>query len=158
MWLCESSRSQMPDNGQPIRFHAEPKAHAARPPPKMPSLKSVNLCAMRYALILALLATTTLAAPPTTCGQEGEYERALCSYQRRNFADAEAAFRVIVERGEKEPATLRSTYFLARTLMKTGRFDEASALLIRIYSLDKAFYDAWNCDFLLGECRKALGR
>jgi TolA-binding protein len=120
---------------------------------------------MRYALILALLATTTLAtppataaAPPTTCGQEGEYERALCSYQRRNFAEAEAAFRVIVERGEKQPATLRSTYFLARTLMKTGRFDEASALLIRIYSLDKAFYDAWNCDFLLGECRKAQGR
>ncbi len=117
---------------------------------------------MRYALILALLATTTLAAPPaappTTCGQEGEYERALCSYQRRNFADAEAAFRVIVERGEKVPATLRSTYFLARTLMKTGRFDEAAALLIRIYSLDKAFYDAWNCDFLLGECRKAQGR
>jgi TolA-binding protein len=117
---------------------------------------------MRYVLILALLATTTLAAPPaappTTCGQEGEYERALCSYQRRNFADAEAAFRVIVERGAKEPATLRSTYFLARTLMKTGRFDEASALLIRIYSLDKAFYDAWNCDFLLGECRKAQGR
>lgn len=120
---------------------------------------------MRYALILALLATTTLAvppatlaAPPTTCGQEGEYERALCSYQHRNFAEAEAAFRIIVERGEKEPATLRATYFLARTLMKTGRFDEASALLIRIYSLDKAFYDAWNCDFLLGECRKALGR
>ena len=120
---------------------------------------------MRYALILALLASatlasppTTLAAPPTTCGQEGEYERALCSYQRRNFAEAESAFRVIVERGEKEPATLRATYFLARTLMKTGRFDEASALLIRIYSLDKAFYDAWNCDFLLGECRKALGR
>ena len=113
---------------------------------------------MRYALILALLATTALAAPPTTCGQSGEYERALCAYQHRNFAEAEAAFRVIVERGEKEPATLRATYFLARTLMKTGRFDEASALLIRIYSLDKPFYDTWNCDFLLGECRKALGR
>jgi TolA-binding protein len=158
MWLCESSRSQTPDKGQPIRFHAEPNAHAARPPPNMPNRKSVNLYPMRYALILALLATTTLAAPPTTCGQEGEYERALCSYQHRNFADAEAAFRVIVERGEKQPATLRAMYFLARTLMKTGRFDEASALLIRIYSLDKAFYDAWNCDFLLGECRKALGR
>jgi TolA-binding protein len=126
--------------------------------PGCPVSRSVNLCAMRYAVILALLATTTLAAPPTTCNQEGEYERALCSYQRRNFAEAESAFRVIVERGDKDPATLRSIYFLARTLMKTGRFDEASALLIRIYSLDKAFYDAWNCDFLLGECRKALGR
>lgn len=113
---------------------------------------------MRYAVILALLATTTLAAPPTTCNQTGEYERALCSYQRRNFAEAETAFRVIVERGEKVPATLRSTYFLARTLMKTGRFDEAAALLIRIYALDKPFYDDWNCDFLLGECRKAQGR
>lgn len=116
---------------------------------------------MRYTIILALLALTTLtasAAPPSTCGQSGEYERALCAYQHRNFAEAESAFRVIVERGEKVPATLRSTYFLARTLMKTGRFDEASALFIRIYSLDKSFYDAWNCDFLLGECRKALGR
>jgi TolA-binding protein len=113
---------------------------------------------MRYAIILALLAASAMAAPPSTCGQAGEYERALCAYQHRNFAAAESAFRVIVERGEKVPATLRATYFLARTLMKTGHFDEASALLIRIYSLDKAFYDAWNCDFLLGECRKALGR
>ena len=114
---------------------------------------------MRHLLILLLLATTAgAAAPPTTCGQEGEYERALCSYQRRQFADAEAGFRAIVDAAEKDPKTLRSTYFLARTLMKTGRFDEASALLIRIYSLHKPFYDAWNCDFLLGECRKALGR
>jgi TolA-binding protein len=123
-----------------------------------PVARSVNLVLMRYAVILALVATTTLAAPPTTCNQDGEYERALCSYQRRNFAEAETVFRTIVERNEKEPATLRSMYFLARTLMKTGHFDEASALLIRIYSLDKPFYDAWNCDFLLGECRKALGR
>jgi TolA-binding protein len=113
---------------------------------------------MRCLVILALLATPMFAAPPTTCGQTSEYEHALCAYQRRNFAEAESAFRAIVERGEKEPATLRATYFLARTLMKTGRFDEASALLVRIYSLDKAFYDSWNCDFLLGECRKALGR
>ena len=117
---------------------------------------------MRYLLILTLLtttATTSLAAtPPTTCGQSGEYERALCSYQRRNFADAEAGFRAIVDAAEKDPQTVRATYFLARTLMKTGRFDEASALLIRIYSLDKSFYDGWNCDYLLGECRKALGR
>ncbi len=115
---------------------------------------------MRYLLILLLLATTAGAAapPPTTCGQQGEYERALCAYQRRQFADAEAGFRGIVDAGEKDPKTIRATYFLARTLMKTGRFDEASALLIRIYTLDKAFYDAWNGDFLLGECRKALGK
>lgn len=113
----------------------------------------------RYLLIFALLATTaSAAAPPTTCGQEGEYERALCAYQRRNFAEAEAGFRAIVEGGEKDPRTIRAVYFLARTFMKTGRFDEASALLIRIYTLDKSFYVGWNCDYLLGECRKALGR
>lgn len=113
---------------------------------------------MRYLLILSLLATTALAAPPSTCTMDGDYERALCAYQRRNFAEAEMGFRMITERQEKDPKTIRSTYFLARTLMKTGRFDEASALFIRIYSLDKPFYDGWNCDFLLGECRKALGR
>jgi TolA-binding protein len=113
---------------------------------------------MRSILILALLAQTALAAPPTTCTMAGEYERALCAYQKRSFAEAEGAFRTIVEREAKDPQTIRATYFLARTLMKTGRFDEATALLIRIYSLDKPFYDAWNCDFLLGECRKALGR
>jgi TolA-binding protein len=114
---------------------------------------------MRYGLILALLASTLAAAPPpTTCGQTSDYARALCSYQRRQFPDAEAAFRAIVDANAPSPETIRATYFLARTLMKTGHFDEASALLIRIYSLDKAFYDAWNCDFLLGECRKAEGR
>jgi TolA-binding protein len=118
---------------------------------------------MRYALILALLVLTaatpsSVAAPPSTCSQQGEYAAALCAYQRRAFAEAEAAFRAIVERDEPSPELIRSTYFLARTLMKTGRFDEASALLVRIYSLDPAFYDSWNCDFLLGECRRALGR
>lgn len=115
---------------------------------------------MRPLLILSLLAATALSAapPPTTCNLPGDYERALCAYQRRNFAEAEMAFRRIAEREEQDAQTIRSLYFLARTLMKTGRFDEASALLIRIYALDQAFYDAWNCDFLLGECRKALGK
>jgi TolA-binding protein len=117
---------------------------------------------MRYALLLAFLANAALAAapPPTTCGlaEAGEYERALCAYQRRNFAEAEAGFRAIVEAAQPDPQTIRAMYFLARTLMKSGRFDEASALFIRIYSLDKPFYDAWSCDFLLGESRKAQGR
>ena len=119
---------------------------------------TVDLRAMRLIPLLLLLATPLPAAPPSTCAVEGDYQQALCAYQRRDFAMAESQFRAIVERGEKTPETLRSTYFLARTLMKTGRFDEASALLIRIYTLDKSFYDGWNCDFLLGECRKALGR
>ena len=113
---------------------------------------------MRYALILALLAAAAQAAPPTTCGAGGDYERALCAYQKRSFAEAEAGFRALAEREERDSQTIRATYFLARTLMKTGRYDEASALLIRIYSMDQAFYDSWNGDFLLGECRKALGK
>ena len=113
---------------------------------------------MRLAVILALVAQTALGAPPTTCGLAGDYAQALCAYQRRDFGNAERLFRVIVEREAKEPQTLRSMYFLARTLMKTGRFDEAHALFIRIYALDPAFYDTWNGDFLLGECRKALGK
>lgn len=113
---------------------------------------------MRLLVILALVAQTALAAPPTTCGVSGDYEEALCAYQRRQFAEAEHGFRAIVEREAQDPKTIRATYFLARTLMKTGRFDEAQALFIRIYSLDPAFYDAWNGDFLLGECRKALGK
>jgi TolA-binding protein len=113
---------------------------------------------MRSALILALLAATAQAAAPTTCGSNDDYGKALCAYQRRNFAEAEKGFRGIVERGEADVQTLHAMYFLARTEMKRGRFDEASALLIRIYGVDKAFYDTWSCDFLLGECRKATGK
>jgi len=109
-------------------------------------------------LIVALLAAPAFAAPPTTCGAPDDYGRALCAYQRRNFADAEAGFRRIVEKGEADAQTLHAMYFLARTYMKTGHFDEASTLFIRIYELDKAFYDTWNCDFLLGECRRAGGK
>ena len=105
-------------------------------------------------LILAVL----LAAPPTTCGLPDDYARALCAYQRRDFAVAEAGFRSIVEEGVPSPETIKSMYFLARALMKTNRFDEASALLVRIYETDRPFYDGWNCDFLLGECRRALGK
>ncbi len=114
---------------------------------------------MRLALgILALLCATAQAAPPSTCGGTTDYDRALCAYQQRRFAEAETGFRTVIERPEQDPQTIRATYFLARTLMKTGRYDDASALLIRIYSLDKAFYETWNCDFLLGECRKAQGK
>ncbi|HET7435403.1 MAG TPA: tetratricopeptide repeat protein [Thermoanaerobaculia bacterium] len=113
---------------------------------------------MRIALILALLAASAVAAPPSTCDLPGAYERALCAYQHRNFSEAERAFRAIVAADEKIPETLHATYFLARTLMKTGRYDEAAPLLIRIYDLDPAFYSTWSCDYLLGECRKAQGK
>jgi TolA-binding protein len=109
--------------------------------------------------ILALTAQLAFAAPaPTTCGGTSDYERALCAYQRRNFGEAERALRAIAEREVQDPHTIRALYFLARTQMKTGRFDEAHAILIRIYELDSAFYATWNGDYLLGECRKALGK
>jgi|SRR6266480_3179960 len=113
---------------------------------------------MRYALILAFLAAPAFGAAPTTCGANDAYGKALCAYQRRSFAEAEAGFRGVAERGTAEAQTLHAIYFLARTQMKRGHFDEASTLLVRIYSLDKAFYDAWSCDFLLGECRRATGK
>lgn len=111
------------------------------------------------ALALALLLTSTShAASLSTCGATDEYSRALCAYQRRNFAEAEAAFRAIADRKEPDPRTIRAIYFLARTGMKRGKFDEAAILFVRIYSLDPAFYATWNCDYLLGECRRAVGK
>ena len=112
---------------------------------------------MKLAAILALLALAA-APPPTTCGQRDDYGIALCAYQRRDFAEAEARFRAIVEKNADDPQTVRAMYFLARTEMKRGRFDEASTLFIRIYALDAPFYREWSCDYLLGECRRATGK
>lgn len=103
-------------------------------------------------------AASAEAKPPTTCGGSDDYARALCAYQRRQFAEAEAGFRGIVEKNVAEPQTIRALYFLARTEMKRGRFDEAAPMFVRIYAMDPAFYASWNCDFLLGECRKAVGK
>ncbi len=115
---------------------------------------------MRRLLILAFLvvAASLDAKPPTTCGATDDYAKALCAYQRRAFPEAEAGFRSIVEKNDVDPRTIRAIYFLARTEMKRGRFDEAAPLLVRIYAMDPAFYASWNCDFLLGECRKASGK
>jgi TolA-binding protein len=109
-------------------------------------------------LLLVAIATTANAKPPSTCGAIDDYSKALCAYQRRAFTEAEAGFRGIVEKNEVDPLTIRAIYFLARTEMKRGRFDEAAPLFVRIYAMDPAFYASWNCDFLLGECRKAMGR
>jgi TolA-binding protein len=105
-----------------------------------------------------LLAVPVFAAPPSTCGSKDPYGQALCEYQRRNFVEAEADFRAIMDKGEQDAKTIRAIYFLARTDMKLGRFEEAAPLLVRIYSLDPRFYASWNCDFLLGECRRAMGK
>jgi TolA-binding protein len=109
-------------------------------------------------IILLTFATAASAKPPSTCGGADDYSKALCAYQRRAFAEAEAGFRHIVEKNEVDPVTIRAIYFLARTEMKRGRFDEAAPRFVRIYSMDPAFYASWNCDFLLGECRKAVGK
>ena len=114
---------------------------------------------LRALLVLIItFAVSAAAKPPTTCGQTDDYARALCAYQRRAFTEAEAEFRAIVEKGEVDPQTIRAIYFLARTEMKRGRFDEAAPLFVRIYAMDPAFYASWNCDFLLGECRRAAGK
>jgi TolA-binding protein len=108
--------------------------------------------------IVALLAVTASAAPPSTCGAVDPYGKALCAYQRRDFAAAETGFRAIADAGAEQPETIRAMYFLARTLMKRGQWQSASDVFIRIYELDRTFYNGWNCDFLLGECRQALGK
>ena len=117
----------------------------------------MTLC--RYVALATLLAALAAnAAPPSTCNQSDDYSRGLCSYQRRNFAEAEAEFRAIVDRNEPDPQTIRATYFLARTDMKLGRYEEAETLFVRIYEMSRSFYEEWNCDFLLGQCRKARGK
>ena len=104
---------------------------------------------MRTLLIFALIASSAWAAPappPSTCGETDDYSRALCAYQRRQFADAEKGFRAIVDSDTKAPSTIRSLYFLGRTLMKTGRWAEAEQIFIRIYETDRPFYGEWQCD------------
>jgi TolA-binding protein len=107
---------------------------------------------------LLLVSLPLVAAPPSTCAGDTAYEAALCAYQKRQFAEAERGFRAIVDKMASEPETMRSLYFLGRTLMKQGHYDEAGTLFIRIYALDPPFYREWNCDFLLGECRRAQGK
>ncbi len=113
---------------------------------------------MRLVLAALLFAAPLAAKAPTTCNLPDDYSRALCAYQHRNFAEAAAGFHAIVDKGEKDPKTIHAMYFLARTEMKQGRFDEAAPLFIRIYEMSPAFYGEWNGDFLLGECRKAMGK
>jgi TolA-binding protein len=133
-------------------------ASAVRASAAMLAASAVRASAAMLAASAVLVAATTVSAgPPTTCGGTDDYARALCAYQKRNFADAEAGFKAVSERADDAKA-IPATYFLARTWMKQGRYDEASTLFIRIYETAPPFYREWNCDFLLGECRKALGK
>lgn len=109
-------------------------------------------------VIVALLVQPLAAAVPTTCTLDDPYSQALCAYQKRQFDAAAAGFQQIADAGAADSTTIRATYFLARTEMKRGNFAAAGRLLVRIYAMDKAFYDAWSCDHLLGECRRASGK
>jgi len=121
-------------------------------------MRPAAILAFFAAVLASLVAGGPLAAaPPTTCGGTDDYARALCAYQHRNFALAEASFKTIADRAD-DPKAIPAVYFLARTAMKQGHYDEASTLFIRIYEQAPPFYREWNCDFLLGECRKALGK
>jgi TolA-binding protein len=111
--------------------------------------------AVAAALVAAL---AVAAAPAAACrGDLDPYPAALCLYLRGEIGDARAGFAAIVAKDEPRPETLKSRYFLARSLMKLKRWEEASGELIKIYSLSPAFYEEWSCDFLLGEARRGMG-
>ncbi len=114
---------------------------------------------MRAAVLLVVLVMSlpAMAAPPTTCGARDDYSKALCACQHRNFTAAESGFKAIAE-DRDNPKAIPAMYFLARSEMKQGRYDEASVLFVRIYEVAPPFFREWNCEFLLGECRKALGK
>lgn len=111
----------------------------------------------RIATALSLLIFAALSIAATPCSKANDYSTALCRYLQGDLAAAEKAFAAIVERAAETPETIRAEYFLARSRMRLGRYSEASAGLIRIHSLDPAFYKEWACDHLLGESRQALG-
>lgn len=111
----------------------------------------------RIATALALLMFAALSVATAPCSDANDYSTALCRYLEGDFAASEKAFAAIVERAAETPETIRAEYFLARSRMRLGRHSEASAGLIRIHSLDPAFYREWACDHLLGESRKAMG-
>jgi TolA-binding protein len=108
--------------------------------------------------ILMLLTVTHPARAAAPCSSGDAYTQALCSFKQHDYNTASQRFQAIVGRGETAPETIKSMYFLARTDMKLSRWTEASSLLTRIYSIAPGFYHEWNCDFLLGECRRALGK
>ena len=108
--------------------------------------------------ILMLLTVSHVAQAAVPCSSGDAYMQALCSFGQGDYSSAAQRFQAIADRGETSPETIKSIYFLARTDMKMRRWAEASSLLTRIYSMAPGFYREWNCDFLLGQCRHALGK
>lgn len=93
-----------------------------------------------------------------TCEESAPYLQALCHYRQKSWVEAENGFSAIVDLGAEDPETIKALYFRARTRMQRKRWEEASTDLVRIYALYPAFFQEWNGDFLLGECRKMLGK
>jgi len=100
------------------------------------------------------------AALPQTnrCADLDGYPAALCLYRQERFREADRLLIAIVDRNAPETVTLKARYFLGRSLMKQGRWKEASDHWIALYSASPLFYREWSCDFLLGECRRGLGK
>ncbi len=109
-------------------------------------------------LALALPARAEQAAPVDCRTGRGAYAEALCLYQSGSLDEAAEIFQQIIHDDAREPATIRAHYFLARIRMREERWEDASRILIGIFSRSRQFYLAWNCDFLLGQCRRALGK
>lgn len=107
------------------------------------------------ASVLLLLSFGTVASGASDLATQ--YDTALRRYRARDYAAATIGFRAIVSADEKDPLTLRARYFLARSLMKNRSWREAQQELFAIYNTAPSFYNEWSCDFLLGECRRALG-
>jgi len=113
--------------------------------------------------ILAVLLTAILSptfpavAQRLTCEGDG-YRKGLCLYQQRQYVEAQRILLSVVQANAEDPVTLRAKYFLARAEMKLKNWQSASQHLREIYSLSPLFYQEWSCDFLLGECRKKLGK
>lgn len=117
-----------------------------------------TLAIVLAAAALALPAARAAAAPAAVCrGDLDPYGAALCHYLRGDLDGARAGFEAVVAKDEPRPETLKARYFLARSLMKLRRWEEASGELIKIYSLSPSFYGEWSCDFLLGEARRGMG-
>ncbi|HUO85114.1 MAG TPA: hypothetical protein VM534_08375 [Thermoanaerobaculia bacterium] len=104
--------------------------------------------------LVALLTAGAVAA----CEDTDPYARALCLYQSDQTEGAAEILMEMIRADEQVPQTLRAHYFLARIRMEQERWAEAEGLLIGIFSKSRPFYREWNCDFLLGVCRRSLGK
>lgn len=92
------------------------------------------------------------------CRAGSGYEQGLCWYSSEEWERAEREFVEVIDDDHAAPETLKAMYFLGRTKMMQGEWEEASQLWIRLFRLSPAFYREWNGDYLLGECRRRSGR